>query len=326
MTQSGPIPQLTMTDNLISQNTRRGVNLLLTGAAGIRNRENGASLFDPVRITLNDNTIVSNGMEGVFYRGDANMNQSRFVYLANFPFPDPPFNPADDRPKTPFFYDPLQPQFTGLNAGSVNGNTAYLDPYLNLRTVQNTLLTITNNTIQNNGTGLVTGEGLFINVGTGSYLAADVRNNAFGGNLEEDVRTASFLSFGETFTSVDDAGDLTFDAIYLDDTAQFDLRFQNNSGNQILPSSRGDDVTPLGATYTTLDPLKEIFLGTFGASNRRADLFQVDNGPNLNNPNNSFINFGITQDIQNAFNTGGYNIRAAADPLFPNIGFAPFLP
>lgn len=326
VTESGAIPQLTMTDNVITQNGRRGVNLLLTGAGGIRDRENGASVFDPIRITLNHNTVSSNGNEGIFYRADANMNQSRFTYLANFPFPDPPFNPADDRPKFPFFYDPLQPEFTSMNLGSVNGNTAYLDPYLNLRTVQNSFLTVTNNTIQNNGTNLVTGEGLFINVGTGAYVAADVQNNTFGGNLEEDFRTASFLSAGETFTSVDDAGDLTFDAIYLDDTAQFDLRFQNNAGNQILPSSRGDDVTPLGATYTTLDPLKAIFLGNVGASNRQTDLFQVDNGPSLNDPNNTFINFGVTQPIATSFSSGGYNLRAAADPLFPNIGFAPFLP
>ena len=326
VTESGAIPQLTITDNLISQNGQRGVNLLLTGAGGIRNRENGASVFDPIRITLDNNTVVSNGTEGIFYRADANMNQSRFRYLANFPFPNPPFNPADDRPQFPFFYDPLLPEFTNLNLGSVNGNTAYLSPYLNLRTVQNSFLTVTNNTIQNNGTNLVTGEGLFINVGTGAYVAADVQNNAFGGNLEEDFRTASFLSAGETFTSVDDAGNLTFDAIYLDDTAQFDLRFQTNAGNQILPSSRGDDVTPLGATYTTLDPLKAIFLGNLGASNREADLFQVDNGPMLNDPNNSFITFGVTQNIQSAFSNGGYNLRAAADPLFPNIGFPPFLP
>ena len=319
VTESGAIPQLTMTDNLISQNGQRGVNLLLTGAGGVRNRENGASVFDPIRITLDHNTVVSNGTEGIFYRADANMNQSRIVYLANFPFPNPPNDPADDRPQTPFFYDPLLPQFTSLNAGSVNGNTAYLAPYLNLRTVQNSFLTVTNNTIQNNGTNLVTGEGLFINVGTGAYVAADVQNNAFGGNLEEDFRTASFLSAGETFTSVDDAGDQTFDAIYLDDTAQFDLRFQTNSGNQILPSS-------LGATYTTLDPLKAIFLGAAGASNRQTDLFQVENSTNLNDPNNTFINFGVTQSITNSFNSGGYNLRAAADPLFPNIGFAPFLP
>ncbi len=316
VTETGAIPQLTLTDNLISQNGQRGVNLLLTGAGGIRNRENFSSVFDPIRITLDDNTIISNGTEGIFFRADANMNQSRFRLLANFP--DPP-QTGFDRLQIPAFYDPLLPQFTSLNFGSVNGNTAYLDPYLNLRTVQNSLFTVTNNTIQNNGTNLVTGEGLFINVGTGAYVAADVQNNAFGGNLEEDFRTASFLSAGETFTSVDTTGDGTFDTIYLDDTAQFDLRFQTNSGNQILPSSQG-------ATYTTLDPLKAIFLGNVAASNRQADLFQVDNGPSLNDPNNTFITFGVTQNIQNAFTTGGYNLRAAADPLFPNIGFAPFLP
>ncbi|MFN9719024.1 MAG: inverse autotransporter beta domain-containing protein [Planctomycetota bacterium] len=319
VTATGSIPQLTMTGNTITNNARRGVNILMNGAGGIRNREGGASTFNPILLTIDNNIISSNGTEGIFVRADADMNQSRFVYLANFPFPDPPFNPANDRPKFPFFYDPLLPQFTSLNVGSVNGNTAYVDPYLNLRTVQNSFLTVTNNFIQNNGVGTVTGEGLYINVGTGAYLAADVQNNTFGGNLEEDFRTESFLSFGETFTSVDDNGDQTFDAIYLDDTAQLDLRFQNNSGNQILASDAG-------ATYTTSDPLKAIFLGAFGAANRDASLFQVDNGPNLNNPNNTFINFGITQDIQNSFTTGNYNLRGAADPLFPNIGFAPFLP
>lgn len=329
VTESGAIPQVTIDGNLISQNNRRGANVRLTGAAGTRDRENGNATFDPVRITFNDNTIVSNGEEGVFVRADSDMNQSRFTYLANFP--DPP-HVGFDRLQIFPFYDPLQPQFQAFNAGSVNGNTAFLgnhngnSAYLNLRTVQNTMLTVTNNTIQNNGTNTVTGEGLFINVGTGSYLAADVQDNVFGGNLEQDFRTASFLSAGETFTSLDTTGDQTFDVIYHDDTAQFDLRFQNNSGNQILPESLGDDVNPLGATYTTLDPLKAITMGNLGAQRRNASLFQVENGANLDNPNNTFINFGITQPINGAFGTGGYNIRAAADPLFPNIGFAPFLP
>ncbi len=320
VTESGPIPNISVTGNLISQNNRKGANILLTGAAGLRDREDGAfnaaDDLDLVQITFDDNTIVSNGEEGIYYRADANMNQSRFVYLANFP--DPPFT-GNDRPLNGASYDPTLPEFTFLNAGTVNGNTAYIAPYLNLRTVQNSFLTIVNNTIQNNGTNTVTGEGIRVDVGTGAYVAADIRNNTMGGNLEEDFVTSSFLSAGETFTSQDNNGDLTFDFVYLDDTAQFDLRFQNNSGNQIDPSA-------LGATYTTLDPLKALFLGNIGAQNRNAFLFQVENGANLNNPNNSFINFGITQSVTGAFATGGYNIRAAADPLFPNIGFAPFLP
>jgi len=325
--EDGAIPQITISGNTISQNTRKGANILLTGAAGERDRFNALSpVFDPVRVTFTNNTIVSNGQEGIFYRADSDMNQSRFVYLPNFP--DPPVTGLDNQN-----YSPFRPEFLALNAGSVNGNTEYMAPYLNLRTVQNSFLTVTGNTIQSNGTGGVTGEGLFIKVGTGSYVAADIQNNAFGGNLEEDFRTASFLSAGQTFDSVDNTGDGTRDFIYLDDTAQLDVRFQNNLGNQIDAFARGDIEIPtdnlgLGATYTNADPLKTQFFGNINVLRRRADLFQVENGPNLNDPNNVFQNFGITQDINDNFSRSGtnYNVRAAADPLFPNIGFAPFLP
>jgi hypothetical protein len=311
--ETGAIPQFTMTGNLVSNNNGRGVNIALTGASGRRDREFGNAIFDPVRIRLDDNTIVSNGAEGIFYRADSDMNQSRFVFLPNFP--DPPFANFDN-----LNFSPFQAPFFNLNVGSVNGNTAYLAPYLNLRTVQNSLFTVTNNTIQNNGVNGVTGEGIRIEVGTGSYVAADITNNAMGGNLQEDLVTSSFLSAGNTFDSVDDSGDLTFDFIYLDDTAQLDMRFLNNSGNQVAPND-------FGAFYTNADPLKSLgFFGPIGVTQREVALFQVDNGPNLNNPNNVFTNFGVTQDIQAAFTTGNYNIRAAADPAFPNLGFAPFLP
>lgn len=310
-TESGAVPQFTMTNNLVSNNNGRGVNLLLTGASGTRDRENGASIFDPVRITLTDNTVVSNGAEGIFYRADSNMNQDRFVYIANFP--NPP-NLNDNNAS----YSPFQAPFFALNAGSVNGNTAYLAPFFNLRTVQNSLFTMTGNTVQNNGVNTVTGEGLRIDVGTGSYVAADIQNNVFGGNLEEDVVTSSFLSLNNTRDSVDNTGNNTFDVVYLDDTAQLDMRFQTNSGNQIAPSD-------VGAVYNNADPWKVVSQGV-GVLNRDASFFQVDNGPNLNSPNNTFINFGTTQNIQGAFTNGNYNLRGAADPAWPNIGFAPFLP
>lgn len=325
--QNGPIVQMTVSDNLIASNNRKGVNLLLTGAAGERNRESGSSFFDPVRITLTDNTIVSNGEQGVFFRGDSQMNQSRLTYLANFPFPNPPFDPADNRPQSFGFYTPTQAEFLSSNVGSVNGNSAFGSSapdgalgYLNFRTVQNTFLTVTGNSIQNNGTNTVVGEGLFIQVGTGSYLAADVRDNAMGGNLNSDFRTESFLSLDQTFDSVENSGDGTFDVIYWDDTAQMDLRFQNNSGNQINVAVNN------GATYSNPDSLKSIALGGLGVLDRDVAFFQVDNGANLNDPNNTFINFGITQTIDASFTAGGYNLRAAADAAFPNIGFAPFLP
>jgi len=304
VTESGPIPQFTMTGNIVTNNAQRGVNILLNGAGGERDREDGSSTFDPIRITLNNNEIAANGAEGIYYRADSDMNQSRAVYLRNFP--DPPIAGLNNQN-----FNPFRPEFLNLNVGSVNGNTAYLAPWLNLRTVQNSLFTLTNNTIQNNGTNGDRGEGVRIEVGTGSYVAADIRNNIFGGNLDEDLVTSSFLSAGNTENSLNTSGDLIYDYVFLDDTAQLDMRFLNNSGNEIA-------VTDLGAIFTNADPVK-------GAI-RDASLFQVDNGPNLNNPSNTFINFGATQDIQNAFSAGGYNLRAIADPAFPNIGFAPFLP
>lgn len=317
---SGPIVQMVLTDNQITNNSQRGVNLLLTGAAGERDRENFNSDFDPVRITLTGNTIASNGTEGIFFRGDSEMNQGRFTLLGNTGFP------GDDRSRLFPLYDPNQIQFLSDNFGSVNGNTAFASEaadgavaYLNLRTVQNTFLSVVGNTVQNNGVATVTGEGLVLSVGTGSYLAADVRDNVFGGNLEQDVRTESFLSFGNTATSIDTSGVGSVDTIFHDDSAQLDMRFLDNTGNQILLSSDG-------ATYTNFDNLKVITQGLIGVQDRDAAFFQVDDGGNLDNPNNTFINFGITQDIDGAFISGGFNLRGAADALFPNIGFAPFLP
>lgn len=309
VSESGAVPQFTMTNNVVTNNGARGINLLLTGASGDRRRDPTPFFFDPVRISVRDNTVEANGAEGVFYRADSDMNQSRFVYLANTGAP------GDDNQN----WLPTRPEFTFLNFGSVNGNTTYLSPYLNLNSVQNSLFELTGNTIRNNGRAGVTGEGVRIDVGTGAYVAADVQNNTFGGNLEADFATSSFLSAGNTFDSSDESGVDTFDFVYLDDIAQMDLRFQTNTGNQIAPSD-------FGAVYTNLDPLKEQWFGTLGVVQRDASFFQVDNGPNLNSPNNRFFTFGITQNIQNAFNVGGYNIRGAADPLWPNPGFTPFLP
>ena len=151
-----------------------------------------------------------------------------------------------------------------------------------------------------------------------------MRNNTFGGNLEQDVRTESFLSFIDTYNSVDSTGVGTFDVVYHDDSAQLDMRFTNNSGNQIL-------LTSDGATYRNFDQQKAFALGFVptdqsGVTSRNAAFFQIDDGNNLDNPINTFINFNQTQDIDGSFATGGFNLRNAADPLFPNIGFAPFLP
>ena len=320
---AGPIVSLTMTNNTVTLNNRRGVNLLLNGASGVRHRENGAIFtYNPNVFTLTGNTIASNGTQGLVFRADSDQNQGRFTRLANFP--DPPFA-GNDRTQTALFYLPTLPEFQAGNFGTLANKSAFTavapngNPgWLNLHTVQNSSLEVTGNTIQNNGTNTVEGEGIMLLVGTGSYLAADVQNNTMGGNLNEDLFTDSFLSAGNTLASIDESGDNTFDTIFHDDTAQLDLRFNLNTGNQI-------SVTSTGATYTDADALKELVLGP-AVGSRRAGFFQVDNGPNLNAPNNTFIDLGVTQVIDAAFTTGGYGLRGAADPIFPNPEFAPFLP
>ena len=330
---SGPVLTATFSNNEISNNAGRGANIRLTGATGTRFRANGANtVFDPTTITFNqNNTISSNGLEGIFYEADPGYIQNRAVLLGNTGFPGddrlPGFdaNFAVDPNGSQAFYDPSLPQFTNLNLGTLNGNASYQAPYLNIETDNNSFLTVVDNTIQNNGAGQGQGEGLFIRVGTNAYVAADVRNNGFGGNLDADFRTESFLTGGlNTNDFIDTNGVGTFDTVFLDDTAQLDLRFNNNFGNQIA-------VVADGATYTNPDraklfPNSLTFDPAIAPTTRDAFLFQVDGGPFLDNPNNQFIQQGQTADIDAQFSSGNYFLRSISDPLFPNIGFAPPLP
>ena len=153
---AGPIAQVSFTQNTVTQNERRGVNIRLNGSGGTRDRENGNSIFDPIQLTISDNEISSNGEEGIYYRADSDVNQGRTVlltntFVANFLGTG---NAANDRPQVPGFYDPnigfAAPAFQALNVGSVNGNTAFLGTaadgetaYLNLNTVQNSCLLYT---------------------------------------------------------------------------------------------------------------------------------------------------------------------------------------
>ncbi|MEZ6122537.1 MAG: hypothetical protein R3C49_05095 [Planctomycetaceae bacterium] len=342
LTAVGPIVTMLIQDeNIISNNGQRGINLALNGAAGFRNRESGTLLadttFDPGRILITgNNQIVANGAEGIFFRSDADFNQLRATPLPNSPFPNPPFNPANDRPFNNNLYNPqvnatpfspfnTADIFQVSNINTLNQKSAFATEagdgsggYLNLRTVQNTVLTVLGNTVMNNGTNGLAGDGLVLSVGTGTYLAADVRENTFSGNAGPDFRTESFLSAGNTPNSIGTAGVGTNDIIFHDDTAQLDLRFILNQGNLI-------DLSSSGATYTNNDALKADWLGA-GVTDRYAAFFQVDNGPSLNAPTNSFINFGTTQPIAPEFISADFNLRGAADPMFPNIEFGPFLP
>ena len=161
-----------------------------------------------------------------------------------------------------------------------------------------------------------------IRVSPNAYLAADVQDTTFGGNLDADFLTESFNVGGDPLSSIDQVnGDATElfnpDVVFLDDTAQLDLRFNNNSGNQI-------NVTSAGFLFDNIDPSKGTI--TPALFPRNTSLFQIDNGPFLSSPNNIFSFQGSVQDIRTEFNSNGFNERAAADPLFPNIDFPPVLP
>ncbi|MFK7822447.1 MAG: beta strand repeat-containing protein [Planctomycetaceae bacterium] len=321
----GPIVTASIENNEFSQNGRRGANFRLTGASGQRERELlggpdvGGTTLDLNTILFNNNLVRSNGEDGVIFQANARFLESREVFIRNNGAPG-----AGNL--SPGLFSPLNPGLTGLNGGTLNGNAAYQADFLNLRTAQNSTFEALSNEIANNGTALIAnqGTGMTIRVSPNAYLAADVQNTTFGGNLDADFFTESFNVGGTPRTSIDyingDANVPLFlvpDVVFLDDTAQFDLRFENNTGNQI-------EVTSAGFVFDNIDQSKGTF--TPALFPRTPSIFQVDNGPFLNNPNNVFSFQGSIQGIRGAFSTGGYNERAAADPLFPNIAFPPALP
>ncbi len=315
----GPIVNATIQNNEFSQNGRRGANMRLTGAGGQREREflggtgPGGTTFDPTRITFTGNVARSNGEDGVVYQANARFIEGRPVALFSNGAPG-----AGNGLTAP--YDPLDPGFFALNAGSLNGQSVYMSQYLHLGTQQNSSFVATGNEIKNNGTALLSGQGrgMVINVSPNAYVAADVQSNVFGGNLDADFETSSFNVGGNPIAAVDYINNAQvprgFDIVFLDDTAQLDLRFDDNSGNQI-------SVTADGAFYTNNDPGKNFFV--IPNNNRPAALFQVDGGPFLNSPNNVFSFQGNTQNVRSAFSVGNYFERSISDPLFPNIAFPP---
>ncbi|MEO1995661.1 MAG: hypothetical protein ABGZ17_10345 [Planctomycetaceae bacterium] len=310
----GPTPTITVAENTISRNNRNGVNIGLNGANGLTDlRPNpiaGSTLIS--RITLMDNVIISNGEDGVTMRADTDMNQNRPVFLR-----------PDEVAQAPPLVDPMLVDNVDFSTANVFANNladpAGYDPndlfpgtYLNLQTVQNTLLTVTGNTIQGNGTNTVVGRGLELLVGTGAFVGADVRGNTFGGNLEQDLFTNSFLSTEEAvFASIDNGpgtlgadNDPTddavfYDVVFLEDAALLDMRFTDNIGDQILLTG-----LLLGAEYTDLDPLK---LAAEPGFRHFAEVFKIDGyGPVLGGtggdlPTNTFIELGMPQPIPAQF-------------------------
>ena len=198
---------------------------------------------------IDDSSFGENGREGIAFitnAGTHNQDQSGPLLFGNTGFP------GDNRP---------------FPIGDGND-------FLNLNTDLDAQLTLTNSLVQNNGT-VANSNGLVIAVSTNSTVQADVRGNTFSGNTLDDLATSSFITTNggfdangnatgaaiQTNASVNTNGVGTFDSVFQDDTAQLDLRFLRNTGDQV-------NVTSLGAIYAA-DAAK-------AGGNRRADIFQVN--------------------------------------------------
>ena len=147
------------------------------------------------------------------------------------------------------------------------GNTYLLYNWLNLNPTTEGAFVLTNSRVENNGSAspyvnsTQNVNGLEIDVSTRAYVAADIRNNIFGGNTLDDVATASFTATSGGFNAngtISNVGVLNtpgsidevqagVDRIFWEDTAQLDMRFMHNTGDRISVSSGGSNNPNMGA-------------------------------------------------------------------------------
>ena len=302
------INRITLTDNTISSNGEHGVVL----RADADMHQNRSVFIANLEQPPLDEDLNGNGVLDLNLNEDLNMNgvldlsedlNGNGILELNL---SEDVNMNGELDAGSGIFDNTDFSFANVIANSVflAADLDILHPYNNLNTVQNTVFTVTGNTIQNNGTNTVVGRGLEVQVGTSAYVALDARDNTFGGNLEADFVSGAFLSDGETFASFDTDGEGTFDVIYLDDAAILDVRFTGNSGDQLIPGAE--------ASYLTGDPLKD------GDSD--ASVFKIDNFFALD-ATNDFVELGVTQSITGAF--GDYDILNLSEEfIWPEDPFA----
>ena len=344
-----------ITNSKILNNGQTGINILLQGNFSYW-REPG-SFTNGVLSTFNisNNVINNNGDLGV--RMELNAGYAQTNWFSRFFDTNAAVNPA-----IPFNPDDVQPN-SGTNEGFASPirDAFLLSNYLWLSTQDNAALNLFNNTIQFNGTNknLQAADGLFIRVSTESYLAADIQGNTISGNVANDLHIESFVQYNpqtglawqpQPSVRVAPPG---LSTVFWDYTAQMDLRLIGNKGNTVniqdptvnylfnganyvpLQGNTSPNGAVLGSTLAPShqDPLKDNFSFT-NPTPRLVQLFQVDDGNNLD-PTNNFQQNGTTQNLFNAFFNADFNLRGSADPLFPNPLFPqdyfanpgnPFLP
>lgn len=349
----GNIVNLTVTDSLISENGRHGVNLDIEGRHGENNALDAifsgglisyqvtaanSFIFDNNVIERNNNygfRLQQNA--GPMLRPDFGSGVgSSYHWSEQFQDGVQPTNPPGlFDPTIVSAVDTLAPIWNFNNAEDGFGLSTF---YYSIATDLNSRLTFNNNTVQFNGQPNQTfdfgpnggGDGMFIRVSTDSYLSADMggeagsgNGNVFTGNAHADIRFESF-----TATEVDGitpivpnvstaAAAPALDRLYLDDTAQITLRFNNNIGREL---DANFIIVGAGATVGQRAAAYNVNGSPFiGGTNllRATQMFQVDDGLNLNNTN-TFYNTDLTTEFSNS---GGWHLVPVADPAFPNPEF-----
>ncbi len=366
LSPQGNLVNLTVTNSQLARNGLAGADLQINGLHGQTAfdpffRGGGYSRISENQINFTNNNIERNGTYGVFLQANAGemlrydfTQEGPVVYPSNFwgvTFRDPGVAPGDG---TVFNPDAIGaagwPMF---NAGYLSGIA--LSSYLNIATDNNTAFQFYQNKVQFNGTPeTVTGDGLYIRVSTNSYVSADIggavgsgNGNYFSGNVGADVKLSSFIATDANGNEIqpdpaqsqpgDDTADPPVpDHILLDDTAQLDLRFNNNTGRNLdtlFVVRTGGDVGTAGrdsAIYDLEDPRK-------GGGRRAVQMFQLDNGANVDANNNWAVGNGngTAQTLQQIFSNNGNFYLAPLDANFPDSAFPynytekpanPFLP
>lgn len=338
----GNLVSAVVTDSLIADNGRHGVNIDLEGKHGAYDVSFGpggtytvsqANLF-----IFDNNTIERNNNYGFRYQANAgiqarpNFSQNADTFFWGQQFQDgvQPTNPTQ----------PFDPAFIANNTilSSIFNTTTFLvagsldSEYYSIATDLNSRLVFNNNTVQFNGQPNQLfnegGDGMFIRVSTDSYLSADIggaagsgNGNTFTGNAISDLRFESFTATwvnGLTSPVPDPAtagATTTPDQLYLDDTAQLTLRFNNNIGRELAADAiivgGAQTVGQRTAAYA-LNGTR--FIDRTANGLRQTQMFQVDDYLNLNT-NNSFSGVDLVSEF---LGSGGWYGVTGADPAFPN--------
>ena len=337
----------TLTNTNIVSNKGSGVFINMVGQMGgyraynFSTQTNVSSGYN--KFVFDNVNISNNGNYGIYFEANpADMEHVIWGFFSNDPNP------------LPTNY-PLQPQdLAGLSIFNYGENANIRDSFvlsnwMDVSSNSNSQLTLTNSRIQGNGQNhdLSNADGIKLRVGTSAYLSADIRDNVMSGNVGADLRVESFVQYNPVTKVVfalqpaTHGSATTLSTVELDPTAQLDMRLTGNVGNTINitdPAINAFGTLPGNASGNGAifpwDPEKDRFSTAPPGSVRLAQLFQIDDGLNLNSTN-SFISNGVTQDISNQFFNADFYLRTVADPLFPNNLFPlnsingpgnPFLP